>query len=111
MSSSIIEGEKRDLESNVTEFEKQKNATNQRAKELETKNNLLDKQLKIANEKQADVTPFHSQACILLRKINQVQLKLAKELYKIKKIEAILKEIENNSLEFQKILSEVTELV
>ena len=63
---------------------------------------MLEKKLKVANEKKLDVTPFHSQACLLQREINQVQLKLEEEMYKVKQIEARLKEIEHGSLEFRK---------
>ena len=63
--SEITKGEKRDLESKVSDLETQKKVANQRPKELETQNNLLDKKLKVANEKHANVTPFHIQACLL----------------------------------------------
>ena len=43
--------------------------------------NLLDKQLKVANEKQLDITPFHNQGPLLQKEINQIQLKLAEEMY------------------------------
>ena len=38
-------------------------------------------------------------------------LSLAGEMYRVKQIEVILKELELNSLEFQRMLSEVVELV
>ena len=63
------------------------------------------------NEKQLDVNPFHSQACLLQREINQVQLKFAEEMYNIKQIKARLEEITHDSLKFRKRLSEVLELV
>ena len=72
---------------------------------------MLEKQLKIANEKQPGITPFRSQSYLLQRKINQVQLKLLEEIYKIKQIEVRLKEIENDLSEFRKILSEFIELM
>ena len=63
------------------------------------------------NEKQPDITPFCGQACLMQRKIHQVQLKLAEEVYKIKKMEARLKEISDNSSDFRKGLLEFAELV
>ena len=45
------------------------------------------------------------------RKIHLVQSKPAEEVYKIKKIEAILKEIIRNSSYFRKGLIEITKLV
>ena len=54
------------------------------------------------NEKQLDLTPFCSQACLLQREINQVQLKLVEEMYTIKQIRARLKEIAHDSSEFIK---------
>ena len=54
------------------------------------------------NEKQLDVSPFRSQACLLQREINQFQVKLAEEMYNIKQIEARLKEIAHDSSELKK---------
>ena len=65
----------------------------------------------MTNKKHPDITPFHGQACLMQRKINQVQLKLAEEVYKIKQIEARLKEIADKSSDFRKELSQVAELV
>ena len=48
-------------------------------------------------EKYPDVTPFRNQACLLQREINQVQLNLAEEIYKIKQIDPRLKEIAHDS--------------
>ena len=50
LSSAITEGEKRDMESKVSELETQKNKANQRAEELDIQNSLLEEQLKISNE-------------------------------------------------------------
>ena len=93
LSANIIEGEKKDLERRVIDIEKEKGTTDKRVEELEVQNSLLDKQLKAANEKQLDIAPFCNQASLLQKEINQVLLKLAGEMYKIKQIEAILKEI------------------
>ena len=51
---------------------------------METQNNLLEEKIKVAKEKLIDLIPFRSQACLMQRKIHQVQLKLAEELYAIK---------------------------
>ena len=60
-------------------------------------NSSLDKQLKAADEKKLDISPFRNQASLLQKEINHIQLKLAEEMYRIKHIEAILKEIARNS--------------
>ena len=75
MSVAITEGEKRDLESKVSELEKKKVVADNTTEELEIHNNLLEKQLKVENEKKFDVTLFYNKACLLQREINQVQLK------------------------------------
>ena len=78
LSANITEAEKKDLERKVLELEKQRATTDKRVEELEIQNSLLDKQLKVANKKQLDITPFHNQASLLQKEMNQIQLKLAK---------------------------------
>ena len=51
------------------------------------------------NEKQLDIAPFHNQASSLQKEVNQILLRLAEEMYRIKQIEARLKEITLNSSE------------
>ena len=58
-----------DLERKVSELEAKKVAANKWFEELETEKILLEKQIKIFNEKQPDTTPFHIQAYSLQRKI------------------------------------------
>ena len=58
-----------------------------------------------------DITPFWNQASMLQKEINQALLSLAGETYRVKQIEVRLKELALRSSEFQKILSEVVELV
>ena len=72
--------------------------------ELEAQNNLLKEQLQAAKEKQIDITPFRNQALVLQKGINKILLRLAGEMYKIKQIEARLKELALNSSEFWKRL-------
>ena len=54
----IIEGEKKDLEKEVVEAEKEGEAANKRIEELEAHNLLLREQLQVVKEKQVDITPF-----------------------------------------------------
>ena len=63
------------------------------------------------SEKYPDVTPFRNQSCLLQREINQVQLNLAEEMYKIKQIDPRLKELAHESSHFKFFISEVAELV
>ena len=111
LSNAITEGEKKDLESNILELEVQKSIVSKQVEEIETLDSSLEKHLKMANEKHPNITPFHCQAYLMHTKIHQVQLKMVEEVFKIKQIEARLKEIEDRSLDFMKEFSEVTELV
>ena len=77
LSATITEGEKRDLENKV-EY-------------LRTQNHLLVEKLKMASEKQLDIVPFCNQAFLLQKEVNQILLRLAGEMYRIKHIEARLK--------------------
>ena len=52
--------------------------------ELEARNNSLETQLKVANERQVDITPLWEHALLIRKKIYHVQLKLADEVYNIK---------------------------
>ena len=72
LSNVITEGEKKDIESNISKLEAHKSVVNKRVEELETPNSSLEKQLQMANEKQPDITPFCGQACLMQRKIHQV---------------------------------------
>ena len=91
LSNTIAEGKNKDLENKILELEVQKDTTNRQAEEinswvieLEAKNNSLEIQLKTANERHIDIIPFWEKALLIRRKIYQVQLKLAEEVYKIK---------------------------
>ena len=61
--------------------------------DIESQNNLLKEQLQAAKEKQIDITPFQNQALLLQQGINQILLRLAGEMYRIKQVEAKLKEL------------------
>ena len=68
LSIEITEGEKRDLEGKVSELENKKSRASKRIEELEAQKILLEKQLKVAKEKQLDLIPFHSQSFLMQRK-------------------------------------------
>ena len=91
LSNNIIDGENKDLERKILGLGSQRAATNKQPEELkawvtelEAQNSSLEIQLKTTNERKIDVTPLREHALLLRRKIYQVQLKLAKEVYKIK---------------------------
>ena len=63
------------------------------------------------NEKQLEIAPFYNQASSLHKEVNQILFRLEGEMYRIKQIEARLKEIALNSSEFQEWLSNLVELV
>ena len=65
----------------------------------------------MANEKQLDIAHFRNQASSLQKEVNQILLRLAGEMYRIKQIEARLKEIALSSSKFQKRLLDVVDLV
>ena len=54
---------------------------------------MLKEQLQTAEEKQIDTTPFRNQALMLQKGINQILLRLVGEMYRIKQVEAKLKEL------------------
>ena len=85
--------------------------TNKRIEELETQNLSLKEQLQVEEEKQMDITPFKNLASRLQKEINQVLLKLTEEIYKVKQMKDILKEIKLVSTQFRRRLSDVVELV
>ena len=85
--------------------------TNKRIEELEAYNLLLKEQLQVAEEKQMDITQFRNSFSMLQKEINQVLLNLAEEMYKVKQMEDKLKELKLSSTRFQRILSNVVELV
>ena len=58
-----------------------------------------------------DITPFKNLASMLQKEINQVLLNLAEEMYKVKQMEDKLKEINLNSTQFRRRLSDVVVLV
>ena len=79
LSTTIMEGEKKDFEDKISELEAHKSAASRqtgeiktREEELEEQNIILDNQLKKANERQPDMTPFHVQSCLILRNMHQV---------------------------------------
>ena len=58
-----------------------------------------------------DITQFRNLFSMLQKEINQVLLNLSEEMYKVKQMEDILKEINLGSTQFQRILPDVVELV
>ena len=65
LSTTIMEGEKKNVENNISELEAHKYAPSRQEEELrawvgelEARNNSLEIQLKVANEWQLDITPF-----------------------------------------------------
>ena len=80
-------------------------------KELEVQNNLLNEQLREAKEKQPDIAPFRNQASLLQKELNQILLKLSREMYKVKQIETRLKELANNGTELRKKFFDMAEIL
>ena len=74
---------------------------------MEAQNLLLKQQLQVVKEKQMDITPFWNLASMLQKEINHVLLSLAGEMYRVKQIEDILKELELSSTQFRRRLSDV----
>ena len=111
LSANIIEGEKKDLEKQIIEAVQKGDTTNKIIEELEAQNLSLKEQLQVAEEKQMDITSFRHLASRLQKEINQVLLNLAEEMYKVKQMEDRLKEIKLGSTQFQRIFSDVVELV
>ena len=114
----IMEGEKKEFENKILELEAQKSAASRQAgelraqvEELEEHNRSLETQLKAANERHLDITPFQEQEFLIWWKIYQVQLKLVEEVYKIKQVESRLQEISAISIDFRTKLLEVAEKV
>ena len=100
LSVNIIEGEKKDLEKQIIEAGKKGDMANKRIEELKAQNLSLKEQLQVAEEKQMEITPFRNLASRLQKEINQVLLKLAEEMYRVKQVEDRLKEIKLDSTEF-----------
>ena len=75
----LWKGRKWILEDKILELEAQNCATNRQegdprtlVEELEAQNRSLETQLKTANERHPEITPFHDQACIIRRKTHEV---------------------------------------
>ena len=68
-----------------------------RVEELEAQNLLLKENLQVVKEKYMDITPFLNLASMLQKEINHLLLSLAGEMYRVKKIEDRLKELELSS--------------
>ena len=60
LSATITQRQKKDLENKVPDLENQRATTNKRVEELEMQNSLVDKKLKVENEKQLDISPFRN---------------------------------------------------
>ena len=116
LSTTIMEGEKRDFEGKISELEAQKSAAckqtwelRTRVEELEEQNRILENQLKAASERQCDITPFRNHAFLIQRNMHQVQLKRTDKIYKIKQEETRLKEISSLSIDFRQGLLKYAE--
>ena len=91
VSVTIMEVEKKDLEDKILKLEAHKYEANRQmgelrthVEEMEVHNRSLETQLKTTNGRKPDITPFRDQACLIWRKIHQVQLSLTKDIYKVK---------------------------
>ena len=107
----ILKSDKDSLILSATITEGEKNVLEDKVVDIRTQNHLLVEKLKMASEKQLDIAPFYNQASSLQKEVNQILLRLAGEMYRIKQIEGRLKEIALSSSEFQNRLSDVVELV
>ena len=67
----------------------------------------METQLKIAIERHPNITSLCDQACMIRRKIHQVQVRLVEEICKVKWEETKLNEIEDTSSNFRTKLLEV----
>ena len=97
LSNTIINGEKKDLEGKMSKMETKRATTDTQAEELrarvaelEAQNSSLETLFKAANEQKMDIMSLREHALLIRRKIYQVQLKLAKEVYQIKQAKIIL---------------------
>ena len=79
LSSTIIDGEKKDLEDKISYLEAKKGVDDKKAKELkaqveelEAQNNSLETWLKEENERQVDITPLREHAFQMRRETYQV---------------------------------------
>ena len=95
LSNMAFEKEKQKLESKRIEMEGQKYAANQqveeyraRITELEALKKSLEVLLNVANDQRTDITPLTKHALLLRRKIYKVQVKITKEFFKIRQVEA-----------------------
>ena len=110
----IMEGEKKyfqdkilELESNKSMASKQARELRTRVKELEAQNREMEIQLKIANERNPDITSFCDQSFMIRKNIHQFQVSLVDEIYKVKLAKTRLKQITDDSLSFREGLLEV----
>ena len=78
---------------------------------MEAHNSSLETLLKVENEWKMDIMPLHEHTLLLRRKIDQVQVKLAEEFYKIKKVEIRLQEISTISTNFKRRDQEIMEVI
>ena len=71
----------------------------------------MESSFKVENEWKMDITLLREHAHLLRRKIYQVQLKLAEEVYKIKKADIILEEISVISTDFRTRTEGIAEFI
>ena len=73
----IMEGERKDFEARISHLESSKSEESQQVEELKTRveelveqKGSMENQLKTANEKKQEITPFCDQTCKIQRKIH-----------------------------------------
>ena len=83
----IMEGEEKYFEDKILELESWKFAENRQAGELRTQvevleawNRELETHLKLATKRNPGITSFCDQACMIQRKIHQVQVRIVEEI-------------------------------
>ena len=78
---------------------------------LEAQNSSLEVLLKVENEQRTDITPLTTHALILGSKIYQMQVQIAEEVLKVRKIEARLEEISVIATQFKDKTQNVMEII
>ena len=113
-----LDRKKYKLESKIAKREVQKSPADQQAKEyrvwiteLEAHNSSLEVILKATNERKIDIATLRDHVLLLRRKIYQVQVKLAEEVFKIKQVEALLQEISVVATEFKAKTQDIVETI
>ena len=89
--------EKVELENKIVQLETQKSTAEQKARQyesqvvaLEAQKSSLEVLLKVANKRRENISPLTTHALMLRRKIHQMQVQIAEEVLKVRKVEAQL---------------------